>query len=156
MVGAMHNISAGIPYAMSSIKKAKRPNQGISLDTCILIIDDDRRSSLALSFMLGVRGYEEVRAVRSAARAVAIAGSFLPGIVFLDLDLPATDTLDLARQLVRAARNKPLRMIALTSTVEHPWRELARQAGFERFLVKPSEQAEVDKILRLPADTAAA
>jgi CheY-like chemotaxis protein len=140
---------------MSSSKKARRPNPGIAFDTCILIIDDDRRASLALSFMLSVRGYEEVRSVRSAARAVAISANFSPGIVFLDFDLPNTDTLDLAKQLNRGTRHKALRMIALTSAVEHPAREQARQAGFERFLVKPCEQAEVDKILRLPADHAA-
>lgn len=140
---------------MAPSRKAPRQNSGISLDTCILIIDDDRRASLALSFMLNVRGYAEIRSVRSAARAVAISGNFSPGIVFLDLELPNTDTLDLAKQLARGSRAAAVRLIALTTNAEHPMRETARQAGFERFLVKPCEQAEVDKILRLPADNAA-
>lgn len=147
--------SAGIPYAITPTRKAPRQNAGISLDTCILIIDDDRRASLALSFMLNVRGYAEIRSVRSAARAVAISDNFSPGIVFLDLELPNTDTLNLAKQLNRGSRPTALRLIALTTTAEHPLREQARQAGFERFLMKPCEQVEVDKILRLPADQAA-
>jgi CheY-like chemotaxis protein len=140
---------------LSQHRKAPRPGSGISFDTGILIIDDDRHASIALAFMLGVRGYDEIRAVRSATRATAIAASFAPGIIFLDLELPNVDALDLAKQLRKGSSQNVVRLIAMTSTVEHPLREEARQAGFERFLVKPSEQAEIDKILHLPADNAA-
>lgn len=149
-----HNTPTAISFAKSPTKRFARPNPGIALDTGILIVDHDRASSVALSFMLSVRGYEEIRAVRSAARAVIIAGSFSPGIVFLDIELANTDTLDLAMKLRKTSRNNTVRLIALTSTVEHPLREAARAAGFERFLVKPCEQTEVDKILRLPTDIA--
>lgn len=143
-----------IAHSLSTSRKEPGRNPGISLETCILIIDDDRRASLALSFMLTVRGYTEIRCVRSAARAAAIADNFSPGIVFLDLELPNTDPLGLAKQLKRISRPGALRLIALTTTAEHPLGEQARQSGFERFLVKPCEQAEVDKILRLAADNA--
>jgi len=38
-------------------------------------------------------------------------------------------------------------LIALTSNAEHESREAARAAGFERYLVKPLAQGELDKIL---------
>ena len=40
------------------------------------------------------------------------------------------------------------RLIALTDTIEHPGREDARAAGFERYLVKPVTLAELQKVLR--------
>jgi two-component system CheB/CheR fusion protein len=147
--------SANIPRAVPLRRKEPRPNPGVSFETGMLIIDGDRRASVALSFMLNLRGYDEIRAVRSAARAVIIAENFSPGIVFLDIELPDTDTLELANVLRRSSGQKNVRLIALTSTVEHPLRERARQAGFERFLVKPCEQAEVDKVLRLPTENSA-
>jgi CheY-like chemotaxis protein len=61
----------------------------------------------------------------------------------------------LASRLFRSSPRNSLRLIALTSAVEHPAREEARRAGFERFLVKPCDQAEVDKILRIPGANAA-
>ena len=122
----------------------------VPVATCILIVDDDRRSSLSLTFMLAARGFEEVRAVRSGARALAVAGKFQPGIIFLDLELPDRSSLDLAERLRRSANQSSLRLIALTSSVEHGSREDARSAGFERYMVKPLEQIELDKILRLP------
>jgi CheY-like chemotaxis protein len=125
----------------------------VDTGTCILIIDDDRQASMALSFMLTARGYVEVRAVRSAARAVTVAESFRPGIVFLDIELPDQGSLDLADRLRRGTKQHVMRLIALTRSVEHANREDARLAGFERFLVKPLVQAELDKILRLPPET---
>ena len=68
--------TTGLPYARTLLSRKPHREQGISLDTCMLIIDDDRTSSLVLSFMLNLRGYGEIRAVRSAARAVAIAANF--------------------------------------------------------------------------------
>jgi len=122
--------------------------------THILIVDSDRRVGTSLAFMLSARGYLKVRAVRSAARAIAIAESFRPGIVFLDIELPDMAALDLANQLHRGARQYAMRLIALTTNIEHPKREAARIAGFERFLVKPLAQSELDKVLRRPADSA--
>jgi CheY-like chemotaxis protein len=143
------------PFAAISSRKMSPPKSGIPADTGILIVDNDRPSSVALAFMLSLRGYDEIRSVRSAARAVTIAENFRPGIVFLDLELPGTDPLELARALRRGSRQPALRIIALTGSVDHPTREDAREAGFERYLVKPCEQSEIDKILRLPADVAA-
>lgn len=119
----------------------------------ILIVDDDRRVGMALSFMLTARGFTEVRAVRSAARAIAVAQTFLPRMVFLDLELPGADSLAIAHQLRREARQRQLRLIALTSDAKHPRRDEARKAGFERFLTKPVTNEELDAILLKESDT---
>jgi CheY-like chemotaxis protein len=117
------------------------------LETHILIIDNDRRVGVTLSFMLASRGYNEIRAVRSAARSLAITEKFQPEIVFLDLELPEAESLRLAKRLRQESRARPLRLIALTGDAEHPLREEARLAGFERFLTKPVAQEELDKVL---------
>jgi two-component system, sensor histidine kinase len=115
--------------------------------TRILIVDNDRRVGVALNFMLTARGFDEVRVVRSAARALAIAELFKPGLVFLDLELPDLESIAVAQQLRRDARQRGLRLIALTCHPEHGMREEARVAGFERYLTKPVVQDELDKIL---------
>jgi CheY-like chemotaxis protein len=122
-------------------------NALVSVDTPILIVDSDREIGRSLSGMLTALGFEEVRTVRSAPRALAIASTFLPRIAFIDIALPDMDANELARQLAKHVPQKSLRLIALTANVEHPGREEARSAGFERFLVKPVEQAEIDKII---------
>jgi two-component system, sensor histidine kinase len=123
------------------------PAISVALDAHILVVDNDRRVGTTLGFMLASRGYKEIRTVRSAARALAIAEQFRPGIVFLDLELPDMASLDVAQRLRGLARQRTLRLIALTHVAEHPMREAARQVGFERFLMKPVSQEELDKIL---------
>lgn len=113
----------------------------------ILIVDQDRRVGLALSFMLAARGYDEVRAVRSAERALAITEQFRPNIVFLDLNLPDSASIAVAQQLFRDAfQNRP-RLIALAKAAQHPMLEELRLAGFERVMVKPVSHEELDEIL---------
>jgi CheY-like chemotaxis protein len=113
----------------------------------ILIVDGDRKASLALGFMLAARLYDDVRTVKSAQRALAISKQFHPEIVFLDLELPGDNGLEVARQLAEVARPLRPRLIALTNYPEHLGREAARLAGFERYLVKPISQEELDKVL---------
>ncbi len=113
----------------------------------ILIVDQDRGVGQALSFMLAARRYDEVRAVRSADRALKITAQFRPEIVFLELDLPDGDSIAVARQLVRYVRQSRPRLIALTREAKHPLREEARLAGFERFTQKPVSHEELDEIL---------
>jgi len=126
----------------------------VALGTPMLIVDNDRRISMSLAFMLSTRGYEDVRAVRSAPRARAVAARFHPGIVFLDIERPDLEGLDLARQLRRAASGHAMRLIALTSSAAHELREEARIAGFERYFLKPLSHTELDKVLRLPRNVA--
>jgi DNA-binding response OmpR family regulator len=77
-------------------QRGSRSDGPVDRNTRILVIEHDRRISTALTFMLSARGYDEVRAVRSAARAIAIAEAFCPGIVFLDIERPDSESLDLA------------------------------------------------------------
>jgi len=97
--------------------------------------------------MLATRRYEEVRAVRSTGRALAIAEQFLPDLVFIDLDLPDDGAIAVARLLTRDTRRRRPRLIALTKHADDPNYNEARAAGFERLLVKPVAHDELDKIL---------
>ena len=141
-----------VPYPMTHHnQRGSKRETPAAADTHFLIVDGDRQVGRALSFMLEARGYGEIRAVRSVARAESIFGAFQPEVVFLDLDLPDGSSLKLAELLRRNSRLRKFRLIALTHDVEHAMREDARAAGFERYLVKPVAQAELDKILCIPA-----
>ena len=127
----------------SSISRLPAP----AFETRILIVDQDRQLGVTLSFMLATRRFDEVRSVRSARRAMAVAEQFLPDIVFLDLDLPDGGGIPVARLLTRDVRRRRPRLIALTNQSDHPDYDKARAAGFERALVKPILHEELDKIL---------
>lgn len=120
-------------------------------NTAILIVDEDRSVGVALSSMLAAAGYDNVRAVRSANRALAVANQHRPAIAFVDLDLADGAAYGLATRLKREAKQRAIRFIALTKDNQHAAREAARDAGFDRFLVKPATQPELDRCLgKLP------
>lgn len=130
---------------LASAAISRIPAAGIS--TRILIVDQDRQVGVTLSFMLSARSFDEVRAVRSAGRAMAITEQFRPEIIFLDLELPDDGTMTVARTLARDTRRPRPRLFALASGSDATIREKLRTAGFERCLDKPVSQEELDKIL---------
>ncbi len=116
--------------------------------THILIVDDDREAGKSLALMLSATGYDEIKTVRSAARALAIATTFQPAIAFLGTPQSDGSGSELASQLQKNARPAGIRVIGLTDSAEHPAKEVARAAGLERYLTRPVTQAELDKVLR--------
>ena len=58
-------------------------------------------------------------------------------MVLLELGLLDMSGYEVARMLRERAQSHDLRLIAMTSSREHAGRELARVAGFERYLLKP-------------------
>jgi DNA-binding response OmpR family regulator len=116
--------------------------------THILIVDDDRQAGKSLALLLAATGYDEIRTVRSAARALAIAATFHPAIAFLGTNEGDGSGNELALDLQKHSKPHGIRVIGLTASAEHPPREIARAAGLERYLTKPVTQVELDKALR--------
>jgi CheY-like chemotaxis protein len=115
--------------------------------TRMLIVEDDPSSAESLVELLHESGYDEVRVVHSAAEALETAVEFVPSIVFLDIELPDMSGYDVALLLHQHRHLQDMRLIALTSSGEHPAREHARASGFERYLVKPVTAAAVQEVL---------
>jgi two-component system, sensor histidine kinase len=113
----------------------------------ILIVDDDVNAADALASLLQSTGYGDARVAYTGATALALAVEFVPTVVFVDLGLPDMSGYDLARRLSQHPQLQNLRLIALAANSEHPGRELAREAGIERYLIKPVGSADLDELL---------
>jgi CheY-like chemotaxis protein len=76
----------------------------------------------------------------------------VPTVLLVDLDLPDMSGYDVARHLSQHPRLQNLRLIALTANRAHPGRELAREAGIERYLIKPVGAAALDELFTWSSD----
>jgi CheY-like chemotaxis protein len=112
----------------------------------ILIVDDDVDAAAALASLLQSAGYGDARVAHTGATALAVAVEFVPTILLVDLDLPDMSGYAVARQLSQHPQLRNLRLIALTANSAHPGRELAREAGIERYLIKPVGAAALDEL----------
>jgi CheY-like chemotaxis protein len=113
----------------------------------VLIVDNDMRAADALELMLNAEGYVETRVAYSAHAALALAVELHPDVAFLEMNLLDMDTNELAQRLREHAQAQDLRLIAITSSRQHTGRDVARNAGFERYLLKPIGVAELSKLL---------
>jgi len=117
----------------------------------ILIVDDDIPSSDSLELMLHASGYSDTRVAYSGHTALAIAAVFQPDVVLLELSLLDMSGYEVARLLRERAQGHDLRLIALTFGRAHEERELARVAGFERYLLKPVAASDLSGLLQMEA-----
>jgi len=116
----------------------------------ILIVDNDMRAADSLEVMLNAAGYTETQVAYSAHAALALAMEFRPDVAFLEMNLLDMDSNDLAQRLRERAQIQNLRLIAITNSPEHAGRDAARNAGFERYLLKPIGIAELSTLLDRP------
>jgi len=131
-----------------SLRKAREQTAGDPRDAMprILIVDEDVDAADSLAALLRSAGYGDARVAYTGAAALAQAVEFGPTVLLVDLNLPDMSGYDVARHLSRHPQLQNLRLIALTASSEHPGRELAREAGIERYLSKPVGSAALDEL----------
>jgi CheY-like chemotaxis protein len=115
--------------------------------TRVLIVDDIGAAGL-LVYLLNSLGCWTTRSATSGVTAVRLARDFLPSVILISLQMPDMDAYRVAEQLRNQAGGRPMRIIALTTDSLHSARDLARQAGFERYLAKPVGALALLQLLR--------
>jgi CheY-like chemotaxis protein len=112
----------------------------------ILVIDDSDETAESLAMLLRLYGHE-VRVAHDGPTALAEADAWPPEVVLLDIGLPGgMDGFETARRL-RADRGESVRLVALTGRSACEDQERAQEAGFDVYLVKPAEPADLRRAL---------
>ncbi len=102
----------------------------------ILIIEDDPDIQELIVYNLGREGYD-VHAVTSAEEGLALASSWEPDLVLLDLMLPGMDGLDACRKLKTGAVTSSIPVIMVTAKGEEADIVSGLELGAEDYIVKP-------------------
>jgi DNA-binding response OmpR family regulator len=111
----------------------------------VLVVDDHAPSAEMVAEILTLEGYE-VRIAHSASEAMAQAQQFAPRVAILDIGLPDEDGFEVARSIKARNDLQQIRLIALSGYGQSQYPRRAREAGFERYLVKP---VDLDELLAL-------
>jgi signal transduction histidine kinase len=125
------------PFARAS---AARPHR-------ILLADDNLDFASSFATLLRRMG-NEVRVEHDGPSALAAAGEFRPEIAFLDIGLPKLNGFDLARRLRGLSATAGSKLVAVTGWGQPSDRQLASEAGFDDYMVKPVEIERIQAILR--------
>ena len=112
----------------------------------VLIIDDDRRNTFALSAVLKTRGYETFVA-NNMVEAIAILESEKQiGIILLDIMMPGMDGYDAIPLFKSTEAYKDIPVIAVTAQAMQGDRERIISAGADDYAAKP---VDVDLLLNI-------
>jgi CheY-like chemotaxis protein len=117
----------------------------------ILVADDNHDAAEALSLQLQLAGHE-VRTAHDGVEALAIADTFEPDIVLLDLGMPKMDGYEVARQVRTRPHGRRVKLIALTGWGQQQDRDRTSAAGFDAHLVKPVAEAHLFRALATAVD----
>ena len=104
----------------------------------ILIVDDDRQVSLALSVRLKAADYDvDVAGDGESGLQKLAAGA--PDVVLLDMRMPGIDGLEVMRQMKRDPRLVNIPVIFVSANAQETAKRAALNAGGKIFLEKPFE-----------------
>jgi CheY-like chemotaxis protein len=118
----------------------------------LLIVDDYADALDIWELYLTSKGYQ-VTTAKDGASALREARAISPDLIVLDLELPGTSGIEVARELRRDPRTQHIPLIAATGLSQDRLLRLARQVGFDTVVVKPCDPDQMlDEIERLLPD----
>ena len=137
-----------LPLLSSSEAQETRqpPDQANEGAVRVLVVDDNADAAQMLATLLEAHGHL-VSVEYDGTSGLARALRERPEVMLLDIGLPDMDGHELARRLRSSPETANAMLIALTGYGQSEDRERARQAGFDRHLVKPADLSELLRIL---------
>lgn len=118
----------------------------------VLIVDDNPDSADTLAALIGLWGFES-RAVYNAQAALRAASEFEPDCFVLDIAMPGMDGYELARQLRQRPEYSRSPLVAVTAFSNETHQGRLRDAGFNHHLTKPADPGDLERLMRMLAQT---
>jgi DNA-binding response OmpR family regulator len=115
----------------------------------VLVVEDNADAAESLVRLLRLLGHD-AKAAHDGRAAVEEAARFRPQIALLDIGLPELSGYDVAREFRSQSWGKQMTLIALTGWGQDEDKRLAKDAGFDRHVVKPINPEELCELLAEP------
>jgi len=112
----------------------------------ILVADDNAFSREVMKELLEASGHMIVEAA-NGLDALVLIRKCIPGLVFLDLQMPLQDGFGVLRELRIDPRFENLPVVAVTASAMIGDRERAIAAGFDSYIAKPIDLCEVEALV---------
>ncbi|MFP5348824.1 MAG: ATP-binding protein [Gammaproteobacteria bacterium] len=111
----------------------------------VLVVDDNPDTAQSLATLLELSG-NETRIGYDGAEALALAGSYQPDTILLDIGLPKMDGYEVCREIRKRAGGDKVFIVAITGWGQAQDRRQSQQAGFDAHLVKPVDYETLSRL----------
>ena len=112
----------------------------------VLVVDDNRDSADTLALLLELMGHE-TRTAHDGPAALEAGDAFRPEAVLLDIGLPKLNGYEVCRRMRQRDWGQGCLLLALTGWSSPEDQQRAREAGFDRHLVKPVEEPLLREVI---------
>jgi CheY-like chemotaxis protein len=112
----------------------------------ILIVDDYPDAAESLARLLRSYG-DDVQTARDGLEGIAIAETFRPKFVLLDIRMPNLDGYEAAKRIRQQPWGRDMVLIAFTAGSQRDEQRLCREAGFNGHLIKPISPTDISTLL---------
>ena len=112
----------------------------------MLIVDDHEELRRSITRLVRAWGHK-VAVAADGPSALAVAEAFQPDYAILDISLQGMTGIDLARRLLEESLPRRPYLIALTAFREPETRAACLAAGFDAYLTKTGDLAELERLL---------
>ena len=113
----------------------------------VLVVEDNEKNMKLVRDVLQATGYRTLEATRGED-AIELARSHTPALVLMDVQLPGIDGVEALARLRRDERTAEIPVLALTAQAMEGDRERFLDAGFDGYLSKPVDVAELITAVR--------
>jgi CheY-like chemotaxis protein len=135
---SMPLVTGAAPARPQEAPEAKRP----AVARRVMVVDDNVDAASMLDMLLRSLGHE-TRVAHDGPEALRMAQEFRPEVVLLDIGMPGIDGYEVARRLRTQAKQRALRIVAVTGWGQDADRQRSREAGFDLHLVKPVDTTDL-------------
>ena len=119
----------------------------------VLLVEDDRKITLAVGVRLKAMGYQLATAA-DAISAVAQARKHAPDVVLLDINLPGGDGFLVAERLHSLMQTSATPIIFITASKQPGLKTRARELGAAAFLEKPFDATQLADAIEMSLSSA--
>jgi CheY-like chemotaxis protein len=128
---------------MDPLKPSSEPQSHLR----ILVVEDDPESLQMMGALLSLWGHQP-RLVAAGPAALDTVKEEMPDVILLDLGLPGMDGFEVARTIRREPRGgASVLIVAVTAFRGEEHQRQAREAGFDRYLMKPVDIDTLRQVL---------
>jgi two-component system, cell cycle response regulator DivK len=113
----------------------------------ILVVEDNEKNMKLFRDVLQATGYRTLEAT-TGKEAVALAAEHSPDLVLMDIQLPDIDGVEALGRLRADGRTASVPVLALTAQAMEGDRERFLAAGFDGYLSKPVNIADLVSIVK--------
>ena len=145
----LHRVVNRMPEKKRQIIRDLHETDALFKDKKILVVDDDMRTTFAVSRLLSERGMTPLKAENGERALRVLEQEPDVGLVLMDIMMPLMDGYETMKRIRSQERYRNLPIIALTAKAMPEDREKCIAAGANDYLTKPLDEARLISMMRV-------